>query len=147
MTWLWWVLGIVGGVALATLGCWCWYRAWLKRMTHEASADSRVAQTALGPVEHRDRGAGPVVPHFHGGNVGHNGWFFLGHLVRAGWRVLTPDRPGYLGTPIENGDTPEQQADLAAALLDVLGIDRVAVVGISAGDPARSSSPPGTRTG
>ena len=70
-----------------------------------------------------------MVLHFHGGNVGHNGWFFLEHLVRAGYRVLTPDRPGYLGTPIENGGSPEQQADLAAALLDTLGIERVAVVG------------------
>jgi|SoiMethySBSTD1v2_1073268.scaffolds.fasta_scaffold04453_3 pimeloyl-ACP methyl ester carboxylesterase len=135
MTWPWWVLGIVVGIALVALGCCWWYRAWLKQVTRKASADSRVAQTALGPVEYGDRGAGPVVLHFHGGNVGHNGWFFLGHLVRAGWRMLTPDRPGYLGTPIENGGSPEQQADLAAALLDALGIDRVATVGISAGGP------------
>ena len=135
MTWPWWVLGIVVGIALVALGCWWWYRAWLQRVTREASADSRIVPTALGPVEYGDRGVGPVVLHFHGGNVGHNGWFFLGHLVRAGWRMLTPDRPGYLGTPIKNGGTPEQQADLAAALLDALGIDRVATVGISAGGP------------
>ena len=55
--------------------------------------------------------------------------------MTAGYRVLTPDRPGYLGTPIVNGGTPERQADLAAALLDTLGIDRVAVVGLSAGGP------------
>ncbi|MEO8603496.1 MAG: alpha/beta fold hydrolase [bacterium] len=83
----------------------------------------------------RVRGEGSVVLHFHGGNVGHNGWFFLEHLVRAGYQVLTPDRPGYLGTPIEHGGSPEQQADLAAALLDALGIQRVPVVGISAGGP------------
>jgi pimeloyl-ACP methyl ester carboxylesterase len=76
-----------------------------------------------------------VVLHFHGGNVGHNGWFFLEHLVGAGFRLLTPDRPGYLGTPIENGGIPEKQADLAATLLDTLGIARVAVVGLSAGGP------------
>lgn len=81
------------------------------------------------------RGKGPVVLHFHGGNVGHNGWFFLEHLLRAGYQVLTPDRPGYLRTPIANGGSPEQQADLAAALLESLGIERVAVVGISAGGP------------
>lgn len=74
--------------------------------------------------------------HFHGGNVGHNGWIFLDHLVAAGFQVLTPDRPGYLGTPLGDNGSPEQQADLAAALLDTLGIERVAVVGLSAGGPS-----------
>jgi pimeloyl-ACP methyl ester carboxylesterase len=50
--------------------------------------------------------------------------------------VLTPDRPGYLGTPLDNGGSPEQQADLAAALLDALNVDSVGVVGLSAGGPA-----------
>src|SRR5262249_61669135 len=100
-----------------------------------AAPDGEIARPGLGPVEYGVRGDGPAVLHFHGGNVGHNGWFFLEHLARAGYQVLTPDRPGYLGTPIENGGAPEQQADLAAALLDTLGIGRVAVVGLSAGGP------------
>jgi pimeloyl-ACP methyl ester carboxylesterase len=100
-----------------------------------ASADSVIVQTSVGPVEYGTRGEGPVILHFHGGNVGHNGWFFLEHLILAGYQALTPDRSGYLGTPIDNGGSPEQQADLAAALLDGLGIERVAVVGISAGGP------------
>ena len=134
MTWLW-VAGIAVVVILLGLGLWLWYRRWLRRVTLRASSDSQIVDTALGRVEYGVRGDGPVVLHFHGGNVGHGGWFFLEHLVTAGYRVLTPDRPGYLGTPIENGGTPERQADLAAALLDTLGIDRVAVVGLSAGGP------------
>lgn len=130
------LLAIVVVIAVLAVACWSWYRAWLARVTREASADSRIASTPRGPVEYDVRGEGPVVLHFHGGNVGHNGWFFLEHLARAGYQVLTPDRPGYLGTPIANGATPEEQADLAAALLDVLGVDRVAAVGISAGGPA-----------
>lgn len=54
---------------------------------------------------------------------------------RGGYRLLTPDRPGYLGTLLANNGSPEAQADLAAALLDALAIDTVAVVGISAGGP------------
>ena len=82
------------------------------------------------------RGRGPTVLHFHGGNLGHNGWFFLAHLVGSGYRLLTPDRPGYLGTPLGDNGSPEAQADVAAALLDALEVERVAVVGISAGGPA-----------
>lgn len=130
-----WGLLALGVLALACIWCWTAYRRWLRECTRRASAETTVAETPLGRVEYDVRGAGPVVLHFHGGNVGHNGWFFLEHLIRAGFTVLTPDRPGYLGTPIENGGTPEQQADLAAALLDTLGIDRVAVVGLSAGGP------------
>lgn len=136
MSWLGITVAVVLGIAVVIFGCWCGYRAWLRSVTRLASADSRTVSTALGPVEYGVQGDGPVVLHFHGGNVGHNGGFFLEHLVRAGYRVLTPDRPGYLGTPIENGRTPEQQADVAAALLDTLGIERVAVVGISAGGPS-----------
>ena len=80
--------------------------------------------------------ARPTVLHFHGGNVGHNGWFFLAHLVGSGYRLLTPDRPGYLGTPLGGNGSSEAQADVAAALLDALEVERVAVVGISAGGPA-----------
>jgi pimeloyl-ACP methyl ester carboxylesterase len=135
MSWVSLVVAVVVGIALLTFAFGWWYHSWLARVTREASADSEIATTRLGPVEYGFRGDGPVVLHFHGGNVGHNGWFFLEHLVRAGYQVLTPDRPGYLGTPIENGGTPEQQADLAAALLDTLGVERVAVVGLSAGGP------------
>lgn len=130
--WLWRAVAFAAILGVASR---MWYRSWLRRVTAAAYADSHVTDTALGPVEYGVRGEGPVVLHFHGGNVGHNGWFFLEHLVAAGYRVLTPDRPGYLGTPIENGGTPEQQADLAAALLDTLGIDAVFVAGVSAGGP------------
>jgi pimeloyl-ACP methyl ester carboxylesterase len=130
-----WLLVAFAAIALLASGLWVCYRRWLKTRRRMASADSAIVQTSLGPVEYGTRGEGAVILHFHGGNVGHNGWFFLEHLILAGYQVLTPDRPGYLGTPLDNGGSPEQQADLAAALLDKLGIERVAVVGISAGGP------------
>lgn len=136
MRWIRRTLAVGAAVVLLGLAVRARYRRWIARVTRLASAESSMADTALGPVEYDDRGSGPGVLHFHGGNVGHNGWFFLAHLVEAGHRLLTPDRPGYLGTPIENGGSPEQHADLAAALLDELGIERVAAVGISAGGPA-----------
>jgi pimeloyl-ACP methyl ester carboxylesterase len=52
------------------------------------------------------------------------------------FRLIAVSRPGYLRTPLEVGTTAEDQADALAALLDSLGIERVAVVGISGGGPA-----------
>ena len=130
-----WLILIVGLIIIGNLGIRGYYRKWLKVQTKRVSADSKIIQTSRGQVEYDMRGHGPTVLHFHGGNVGHNGWFFLAHLVEGGYRLLTPDRPGYLGTLLANNGSPEAQADLAAALLDALAIDAVAVVGISAGGP------------
>jgi pimeloyl-ACP methyl ester carboxylesterase len=134
MTRPWAALAALGGAAV--LGAGRRYRRWLAAQARRTSADSRIVDTALGPVEYDLRGAGPTVLHLHGGGVGHAGWHMLGHLVDAGYRLLTPDRPGYLGTPLADHGAPSAQADLFAATLDALGLDRVAVVGISAGGPA-----------
>ena len=128
-------LTILASVALATMGVHRYYRSWLSTVRRRAHAGSLVAPTSRGPVEYDLRGQGPTVLHFHGGGVGHNGWFFLEHSS-ARLSPTDPDRPGYLGTPLADHGAPEAQADVAAALLDTLGIDRVAVVGLSAGGPA-----------
>lgn len=128
----WFVAVIVLSMALC-IGA---YRRWLSAQTVRSSGESLIVQTKLGTVEYDRRGIGPVVLHFHGGNVGHNGWFTLAHLLDAGFALLTPDRPGYLGTPLNEHGSPEAQADLFAALLDTLKIEQVAVVGISGGGPA-----------
>ena len=90
-----WLILIVGLIIIGNLGIHGYYRKWLKVQTKRVSADSKIIQTSRGQVEYDMRGHGPTVLHFHGGNVGHNGWFFLAHLVERGYRLLTPDRPGY----------------------------------------------------
>ena len=55
-----------------------------------------------------------------------------------GFRVIAPSRPGYLRTPFpRDGDAScVRQADLLACVLDTLGVERVAVMGVSAGGVA-----------
>ena len=73
----------------------------------------------------------------HGSPGGCDQGLLIAEFHRAnGFRVIAPSRPGYLGTPLTSGRTPEAQADLFAALLDVLGIDRVVVLGVSGGGPS-----------
>jgi pimeloyl-ACP methyl ester carboxylesterase len=59
----------------------------------------------------------------------------LDALAEAGYRVIAYDRPGagLSAKPLAADYSPDGQADFAAALLDVLGIDRAVVVGHSAG--------------
>ncbi len=49
----------------------------------------------------------------------------LSFLDENKYKLICPSRPGYLQTPLESGKTLEEQADLFAALLDKLGIEKV----------------------
>jgi len=130
------LLIIASALLLLIVGPYVYIANWNKNKLLQSTAESQIAQTQLGPVEYDLRGEGPVVLHFHGGNVAHNGWFLFEHLVENGYSLLTPSRPGYLGTSItEQNQSPAGQADLVAALLDTLNIQPVAVVGASAGGP------------
>lgn len=99
--------------------------------------DLRTAATRLGPVEYDLYGTkGPVVLSVHAGLGGADqGRLFADWLSGESFRILSPSRPGYLGTPLDSGRTNEEQADLLAALLDELGIERVGVLAVSAGAP------------
>lgn len=97
----------------------------------------QLAQTALGMVEYVDVGSGPAVVTIHGAMGGYDQSLFLAQTIGApGYRYLAISRPGYLGTPMASGQSPAQQADLIAALLDTLGIDKAGVMGVSGGGPS-----------
>jgi pimeloyl-ACP methyl ester carboxylesterase len=57
-------------------------------------------------------------------------------IGESGYRYVSVSRPGYLGTPLTVGRTPEEQADLYEELLDGLGIRETAIMAISGGGPS-----------
>lgn len=96
---------------------------------------AQVADTACGPIEFATAGTGPrtvFVAHGSGGGFD-QGMALADWFVPAGFRVIAPSRFGYLGTPLPADASPEAQADAFACLLDALSIDRVAILGASAG--------------
>jgi pimeloyl-ACP methyl ester carboxylesterase len=124
--------GICALVSLAALGSALLYQLDARERRAQLGNGSTVAQTASGPIEYRIVGdAGPVIVFLHGAPGGYDTPWSL-----PGYRVLMPSRPGYLRTPLSTGETPSEQAGAVAALLDVLKIERAAIVGLSAGGPA-----------
>jgi pimeloyl-ACP methyl ester carboxylesterase len=96
-----------------------------------------VAQTPLGPVEFATLGEGPPVLVIHGSPGGYDQGVALARFpVDAGFRAIVPSRPGYLGTPLDDRGSIDAQADLHAALLDALGIERAGLLFWSGGGPS-----------
>ncbi len=124
----------------ATIGrnsCDADYTRWFGAWTGTLYGQSTVAETWAGPVEYTIIGdSGPVLAFMHGGPGSfYSAIAYFSDLMDKGFRCLTWSRPGFLRTPLSTGTTPETQADALAALLDTLSIERVAVIGASAGGP------------
>ncbi len=99
----------------------------------------RTVETPAGAITFVERGEGPAVLAIHGSGGGYDqgiitSSFFL--EPESGLRVIAPSRFGYPGTPMPADASAQAQADAYAYLLDALGIERTAIVGISGGGPS-----------
>jgi pimeloyl-ACP methyl ester carboxylesterase len=95
-----------------------------------------IMNTRHGIVEYAEFGEGPAVIALHGAMGGYDQSLLLARTIGdEGFRYIGVSRPGYLGTPLASGKTPEQQADLCADLLDALGIETAVVMAVSGGGP------------
>jgi 2-hydroxy-6-oxonona-2,4-dienedioate hydrolase len=106
----------------------------ISRTRAAVTSGGRMANTAAGPIEYAERGMGVPLLSIHGAGGGYDqGLSNAAELVGDGFRVIAPSRFGYLGTPVPADASPLAQAEAHAALLAELKIDKVVVVGISAG--------------
>lgn len=123
-------------LALGALTYIC-YRRDLNGARLRISSGSHVIKTAKGLIEYADVGQGSPVLVVHGAGGGFDqGLEIARPLIERGFRVIAVSRFGYLRTPLPTDASPEAQADAHAALLDALKLDRVAVIGGSAGGPS-----------
>lgn len=100
-------------------------------------AATETIETALGPVELGRRGEGPPVLLVHGTPGGSDSSLVMGRfLVEAGFELIAPSRPGYLGTPLDGREAIDDQADLHDGLLDALGHRSAGVLSWSGGGPS-----------
>jgi pimeloyl-ACP methyl ester carboxylesterase len=134
--------GIAGGLAvggvLAALG-WIGTNAWRQQTIARLKAGSTCVQTSRGAVEcsilYPQAEKTPVLL-LHGSPGGYDQAQVVGSMIFSAERMLiAPSRPGYLRTAIELGRTPGEQAELMAALLDALNIEKAIVMPFSGGGP------------
>lgn len=97
-------------------------------------AQAQVIDSRAGALEFAVAGEGSPLMMIHGTGGGFDqGLLFAAGLRQRGFRIIAPSRFGYLGSAFPDDASPAHQADVLVDLLDHLGIDRLPVIGGSAG--------------
>ncbi len=132
----WVAAGLGGALALAATGVALSYQRDLRQARARVAAGGRILHTACGPIEYAEGGQGSAVLVLHGAGGGYDQGMLLGDLLGRGQRLIAPSRFGYLNSPILADGSLESQARAYACLLDSLGVQRAAVIAVSAGGPS-----------
>src|SRR3954470_12783943 len=113
--------------------------------THATDADAdaakrydkerRFAPTAFGKIAYIDRGTGPAVLFLHGFPLNSFQWRGAIDRLSATRRCIAPDSMGLGHTEVAAGQavTPSAQADMLAAFLDRLSVEKVDVIANDSG--------------
>jgi pimeloyl-ACP methyl ester carboxylesterase len=95
---------------------------------------SQTLETSFGTLEYAVVGEGEPMLIVHGAAGGFDqGIDMTGAMASRGYRLIAPSRFGYLRSTMPANPTTAMQAEAYVQLLDHLGVDKVDVVGISAG--------------
>ena len=90
------------------------YQKWKKSLIDKAFEETKMITTSAGKILYSDIGKGFPVIHSHGSptsaDSGVRAFSKIAEL--AGFRLITPARPGFLKTSLSVGQSIEQQADM-----------------------------------
>ncbi|VEG27957.1 alpha/beta fold hydrolase [Actinomyces howellii] len=129
---------VAGVIAAGAVGTSIWHALRLPTALRDARArlsgyGAVTAELSHGEMTYVDRGSGEVILSAHGLYGGYDQAFDNVATLAGSHRVIAPSRLGYPGSAVRGGGSPEDQALAYVELLDHLGIDRVFVLGASAG--------------
>lgn len=131
------VIGL--GIAASTLGMFVFSRFkrdWKNNVANLRS-NSKTLKITNGLIEYAVMGEGIPVLISHGTLGGYDQGSGIAKLFRDyGFQLIVVSRAGYLRSSLETGQTPEQQADSYAQLLDELNISQAGIIGVSGGAPS-----------
>jgi len=137
LKWLKWIaLASISLIILIILFLFIRYKNGIDEITAALPGNSQLIETSKGQVEYLIQGKGNNYVMVLHGTPGSYRTFHVDPLLEHGYAVLSPSRPGYFRTPVTNGKTMKDQADVFAALLDALHIDSISVIGFSGGGPS-----------
>ncbi len=94
---------------------------------------AQLLDTELGLIQIKVNGEGPALLVIHGAAGGYDQGLVFADSLTDRFQIISVSRFGYLGSPVPANASIELQADLYASALDLLGVESVAVVGLSAG--------------
>lgn len=129
-------VGMIALLVLAIAGLWfaLEFQRDMREQHARVETGSRLVSTQCGMIEVAEAGSGPALLVVHGAGGGFDQAITSGAAYAArGWRIIAPSRFGYLRTPLPEDASSQAQADHLACLLDALGVDEAAVMGVSAG--------------
>ena len=128
------VLALAAASAAVSYGV---YRRDLAAARARLAGASELVTTPCGPIEYAAVGTGPPILLVHGAGGGFDQGVAIGApLAARGHRVVAMSRFGYLRTPLPTDASAAAQGDAHECLLDAVGLDRAAVIGVSAGAPS-----------
>lgn len=133
-----WIAGLLAvALCAAAVLLWADYRSDIRAARERVRGKSAVAPSPYGDVEYAEGGEGPDVLVIHGAGGGYDQGELIAEAVLDGrFRWIASSRFGYLRSTFRDGASYDDQARAYADLLDHLGVQRVAVVGLSAGGPS-----------
>jgi pimeloyl-ACP methyl ester carboxylesterase len=125
---------ILAVLIVAAVGVYVIYALEMKAARARLVGRSQTIQTSFGTLEYAVMGEGEPMLIVHGAEGGFDqGIDMTSAMAGRGYRLIVPSRFGYLRSTMPGNPTTAMQADAYVQLLDHLGIDKVVVVGISAG--------------
>lgn len=128
---------IVVGLVVAVVVVGVTYQRDMNRAYERITGKSTVTSSAYGDIEYTEGGSGPPVLVVHGSGGGYDqGELIAQAFLGDRFHWIAPSRFGYLQSTFIDGATFDDQAHAFAALLDHLGIEKVAVVAFSHGGPS-----------
>ncbi len=94
---------------------------------------NKIIKTELGRIEYRKVGIGQPIIFIHGGHSNCNETLFQKGYDKNQYQLITPSRPGYGKTPLDNKLQPNEAAELIKSMIEEMKIGKIIIVGISAG--------------
>jgi pimeloyl-ACP methyl ester carboxylesterase len=98
-----------------------------------ANYEAKTVALSYGNMTYVDKGEGEVILPVHGIFGGYDQAYDTCQDISSDYRIIAPSRFGYLGSDIKGDGSPAEQAAAYVELLDELGIDKVYLLGTSAG--------------